>query len=48
MKSYRGAIEDGEDVGRPRRVTTRSNVNGHSSTGYGGINFKRSVAMAKG
>lgn len=48
VKSYRGDIEDGEDVGKPRRVTNRRNVDGRSATGYGGINFKRHAAMRNG
>lgn len=48
VKSYRGNIEDGEDVGKPRRVTNRRNVDGRSATGYGGINFKRHAAMRNG
>ncbi|KAG5469579.1 hypothetical protein LSCM1_02804 [Leishmania martiniquensis] len=48
VRSYRGDIEDGEDVGKPRRVTNRRNVDGRSATGYGGINFKRKAAMRNG
>ncbi|CAJ1035650.1 hypothetical protein Q4I30_007195 [Leishmania utingensis] len=48
IRSYRGDIEDGEDVGKPRRVTNRRNVDGRSATGYGGINFKRKAAMRNG
>ncbi|KAG5495268.1 hypothetical protein JKF63_02323 [Porcisia hertigi] len=48
VRSYRGDIEDGEDIGKPRRVTNRRNVDGRSATGYGGINFKRKVAMRNG
>ncbi|KAK7202133.1 hypothetical protein NESM_000282500 [Novymonas esmeraldas] len=48
VRSYRGDIEDGEDVGKPRRVTNRRNVDGRSATGYGGIHFKRKAAMRNG
>lgn len=48
VRSYRGDIEEGEDVGKPRRVTNRRNVDGRSATGYGGINFKRKAAMRNG
>ncbi|KPI88094.1 hypothetical protein ABL78_2824 [Leptomonas seymouri] len=48
VKSYRGDIAEGEDVGKPRRVTNRRNVNGRTATGYGGINFKRHAAMLNG
>ncbi|CAG9580981.1 conserved hypothetical protein [Leishmania major strain Friedlin] len=48
VRSYRGDIEDGEDVGKPRRVTNRRNIDGRSATGYGGINFKRKAAMRNG
>lgn len=48
VRSYRGDIGDGDDVGKPRRVTNRRSVGGRSSTGYGGINFKRKSAMRNG
>ncbi|CAD2221410.1 hypothetical protein, conserved [Angomonas deanei] len=47
VRSYRGTVEDGQDVGKPRRVTTNKTHTG-KATGYGGINFKREVAMRKG
>lgn len=47
VKSYRGEIQDGDDVGLPRRVTTRRNV-GATTTGYAGIAFKRAAAMRNG
>ncbi|EPY23168.1 hypothetical protein STCU_07835 [Strigomonas culicis] len=47
VRSYRGAVDEGEDMGKPRRVTTTRNHTG-KATGYGGINFKRDIAMRRG
>lgn len=46
LKSYRGSISSGTDVGKPRVMTTRSIA--RTSTGYGGIAYKREVAMSRG
>lgn len=48
VKSYRGDIDDAMDVGKPRRVVGARNLQGKSSTGYGGLGFKRKVAMSNG
>lgn len=48
VKSYRGEIKDGVDVGKPRRVTGARSLQGKGSTGYGGLNHKRECAMRNG
>ncbi|CCW69351.1 unnamed protein product [Phytomonas sp. Hart1] len=48
LRTFRGMVNSSQDVSKPRRVSTRRNLQDRGSTGYGGIAFKRSVCMSNG